>query len=149
MCRACLSCFVFKKGSMCNGKEIACNGCNRNVYGQLCYKNHLKVEERNNSVCKTVKKCPSCDRIITGKHVSDHKCGYIECNNCKEYVDNTHKCFLKNVEVKGGIAKMISDVEITNQLKRKIGVSVVDHILKNTCFMTLNVLKVLANILLT
>ena len=53
-------------------------------------------------VCDTVKKCLNCNRIITGKYVNNHKCGYTECNNCNKYVDKNHKCFMKKVKAKGG-----------------------------------------------
>lgn len=75
----CLSCFVFTKEFKCNGREITCDKCNRKCYGQNCFKNHLRYiskEEKSDSVCKWVKKCLSCERVITGKYVNYHKCGY-------------------------------------------------------------------------
>ena len=53
-------------------------------------------------LCETVKKCLNCNRIITGKYVNSHRCGYTECNNCNEYVDKNHKCFMKKIKAKGG-----------------------------------------------
>ena len=53
-------------------------------------------------VCDAVKKCLDCSRIITGKYVNAHRCGYTECTNCGKYVSNTHKCFMKKVRAKGG-----------------------------------------------
>ena len=32
-----------------------------------------------------------CNRIITGKCMNSHKCGYSECNNCNKYVGKNNK----------------------------------------------------------
>ena len=53
-------------------------------------------------VCDAVKKCLDCNRIITGKYVKAHRCGYSECTNCGKYVSKNHKCFMKKVRAKGG-----------------------------------------------
>ena len=53
-------------------------------------------------MCDTVKKCNDCSRIITGKYVNSHRCGYSECTNCGKYVGKDHKCYLKKVKAKGG-----------------------------------------------
>ena len=102
----CLSCFTYNKDTKCNGKEIFCDKCNRKFFGKRCFKNHLKNrskgDDKTDIVCDTVKKCLDCNRIITGKYVNNHKCGYTECNNCGKYVDKTHKCFMKKVRAKGG-----------------------------------------------
>ena len=92
----CLSCFTYNKDTKCEGKEIVCEKCNRKFFGKRCFKNHQK------KVCAVVKKCLDCNRIITGKYVNDHKCGYSECNNCNKYVGKDHKCFMKKVKAKGG-----------------------------------------------
>ena len=102
----CLSCFTYNKDTKCEGKEIVCEKCNRKFFGKRCLKNHLKnrskVEGKMDIVCDAVKKCLDCNRIITGKYVNDHKCGYSECNNCNKYVGKDHKCFMKKVKAKGG-----------------------------------------------
>ena len=102
----CLSCFTYKKERKCDGKEIVCEKCNRKFFGKRCFKNHLKnrskVEDKTDIVCNTVKKCLDCNRIITGKYVNSHKCGYAECNNCNKYVGKNHKCFMKKIKAKGG-----------------------------------------------
>ena len=102
----CLSCFTYMKNTKCEGKEIICKKCNRKFFGKICFKNHLKnrakVEGKTDIVCDTVKKCLDCSRIITGKYVNSHRCGYSECNNCNKYVGNNHKCFMKKVKAKGG-----------------------------------------------
>ena len=102
----CLSCFTYAKDRKCEGNEIVCEKCNRKFVGKRCFKNHLKnrskVEDKTDIVCDTVKKCLVCNRIITGKYVNSHKCGYSECNNCNKYVGKNHKCYLKKVKAKGG-----------------------------------------------
>ena len=102
----CLSCFTYAKERKCEGKEIVCEKCNRKFFGKRCFKNHLKnrskVEDKMDIVCDTVKKCLDCNRIITGKYVNIHKCGYTECNNCNKYVAKNHKCFMKKIKAKGG-----------------------------------------------
>ena len=88
------------------GNEIICEKCNRKFFGKKCFKNHLKnrseVEGKTDIVCDTVKKWLDCNRIITGKYVKSHKCGYTECNNCNKYVGKNHKCFIKKVKAKVG-----------------------------------------------
>ena len=102
----CLSCFTYGKVRKCEGKEIICKKCNRKFFGKRCFNNHLKnrskVEDKTDIVCDAVKKCLDCNRIITGKYVNNHKCGYTECNNCNKYVSKNHKCFMKKVKAKGG-----------------------------------------------
>ena len=102
----CLSCFTYSKERKCDGKEIVYEKCNRKFFGKRCFKNHLKnrsiAENKTDTVCNTVKKCLDCCRIITGKYVNSHKCGYSECSNCCMYVDSIHKCYMKKVKAKGG-----------------------------------------------
>ena len=101
----CLSCFTCKKDNKCEGKEIVCKKCNRKFFGNTCFKNHLKnrskVEGKKDIVCDTVKKCLDCNRLITGKYIIIHKCGYSECTNCNKYVGKNHKCFMKKIKSKG------------------------------------------------
>ena len=102
----CLSCFTYAKDRKCEGNEIVCEKCNRKFFCKRCFKNHLKnrskVEGKMDIVCDTVKKCLDCNRIITGKYVNIHKCGYTECNNCNKYIGKNHKCFMKKIKAKGG-----------------------------------------------
>ena len=107
----CLSCFTYTKGTKCDGKEILCIKCNRKFYGKTCFENHLMNRSKVSTdiVCDTVKKCNDCSRIITGKYVGIHKCGYSECNNCGKYVGNGHKCFIKKIKAKGGKCTNFND----------------------------------------
>ena len=110
----CLSCFTYAKDRKCEGNEIVCEKCNRKFLGKRCFKNHLKNRTKasmkgegkqaklTDIVCDTVKKCNDYSRIITGKYVNCHKCGYSECTNCGKYVGKNHKCFMKKIKAKGG-----------------------------------------------
>ena len=102
----CLSCFTYSKYRKCDGNEIVCKKCNRKFFGKRCFNNHLKNRSNGNGktdiVCDAVKKCLDCSRIITGKYVDRHKCGFCECNNCGMYVDSSHKCYMKKLRPKGG-----------------------------------------------
>ena len=121
----CLSCFTYAKERKCDGKEIVCEKCNRKFFGKRCFKNHLKnrskVEGKTDIVCDTVKKCLDCNRIITGKYVNIHKCGYTECNNCNKYVGKNHKCFMKKVKAKCGYCTVNSKKPCKNNdsIKKK------------------------------
>ena len=121
----CLSCFTYAKDIKCEGKEIICKKCNRKFFGKRCFKNHLKnrskVEGKTDIVCSTVKKCLDCNRIITGKYMSSHKCGYSECKNCNKYVGKNHKCFMEKVKAKGGYCKVDSKKPCKNNdsIKKK------------------------------
>ena len=121
----CLSCFTYAKERKCDGKEIVCEKCNRKFFGKRCFKNHLKnhskVEGKMDIVCDTVKKCLDCSRIITGKYVNSHKCGYSECNNCNKYVGKNHKWFLKKVKAEGGYCTVDSKKPCKNNdsIKKK------------------------------
>ena len=121
----CLSCFTYAKDKKCNGKEIVCEKCNRKFFGKRCFKNHLKnrskVDGKTDIVCDTVKKCLDCNRIITGKYVNGHKCGYTACNNCNKYVGKNHKCFMKKVKSKGGYCTVDSKKPCKNNdsIKKK------------------------------
>ena len=149
----CLSCFTYAIDQKCNGKEIVSEKCNRKFFGKRCFNNHLKnrskVEDKMDIVCDTVKTCLNCGRIITGKYVNCHKCGYNECDNCNKYVGKNHKCFIKKIKAKGGYCTVRNLVKITLQLKRKIGASRVEHTQRNTYFMTLKISKTQASTPLT
>lgn len=68
-----------------------------------------------------LKKCLKCERIITGKYVNIHKCGYRERTNCVKYVDKDHKCYLKKIKVKGGYCTVNKNnpCKINKSVKKK------------------------------
>ena len=98
---------------------ITCKECNRQFYGEDCYKAHLvqtkqeetkmesdlieKVARGNDiviprkevtkSVCEIYKKCKTC--LVSYKEGVQHKCGHGQCINCLNYVDlYSHQCFI-------------------------------------------------------
>lgn len=115
----CLSCFTFIKSKKCEGKEIIYEKCNRKSYGEQCFKNHLKNRSKEENKSDTV--CLKCERIITGKYVNIHKCGYRERTNCVKYVDKDHKCYLKTIKVKGGYCTVNKNnpCKISKSVKKK------------------------------
>ena len=151
----CLSCFTYTKDTKCEGKEIICKKCNRKFFGKRCFKNHLKnrseIEGKTDIVCDTVKKCNDCSRIITGKYVNSHRCGYSECTNCGKYVGKDHKCYLKKVKAKGGncMTGKKEPCKNNDQLKRRIGAIHVEHTQRSTCFTISKQLKTQEPTLLT
>ena len=69
-----------------------------NNVSKIIFKTEQNIKKIDN-VCALVKKCLKCERIITGKYVSNHKCGYKECTNCCQYVDKDHKCYIKEINI--------------------------------------------------
>ena len=124
-CPEYLSCFTFMKEKKCDGNESICEKCNRKFYGKKCFENHLKnrskVKNKSDTVCGSVKKCFKCERIITGKYVNNHKCGYKDCSNCGKYVYNNHKCYMKKIKVKGGYFSVNKNnpCKINKSMKKK------------------------------
>ena len=144
----CLCCFTYAKDEKCDGNEKICEKCNRKFFGRRCFKNHLKnrskVENKADIVCDTVKKCLYCNRIITGKYVNCHKCGYNECNNCNKYIGKNDKCFMRKIKAKGGYCMAGNKEPCKNNdsiQKRRIGVIRVEHTQKNRYFTTLKLPK--------
>ena len=147
----CLSWFTFIKGKKCEGKEIICKNCNRKFFGEKFLRITLrtdlqcKTESKTNSVCESVRKCTDCERIITGKYVKIHKCGYKESDNCDKYVNKDHGCFLKKVKAKGGHCTVNKDkpCKTNESMKRKIGATAVKCTRKNINSTILKLLKIL------
>ena len=139
----CLSCFTYPKDKKCEGNEIICEKCNRKFFGKRCFKNHLKNRSKASTNCDTVKKCLDCNRIITGKYVNSHKCGFSECNNCNKYVGKNHKCFMKNIKAKGGYCTTGNKEPCKNNdsIKKKDWFIHVEATQRNAYFMTSKQLK--------
>ena len=65
-----------------------CNDCNRVFLSDLCLQNH-----KANGVCSHVQCCKSCGKIY--HTYKEHKCGYIECRQCKKLLPIDHKCYMQ------------------------------------------------------
>ena len=120
----CLSCFTFMKEKKCDGNEIICQKCNRTFYGEQFFKNHLKNRSKGqkiDTVCSSGENCLKCGRIITGKYVTTHKCGYKDCIHCGKYVNIDHKCNMKKIKVKGGYftVNKNNSCKISKSIKKK------------------------------
>ena len=77
-----------------HGKTMHCNACNRDFYGEACFRNHKTITgKKKNSVCQSLHCCKECSAEFNPK--SQHKCGYNKCVTCKKYLPNNHECFIQ------------------------------------------------------
>ena len=77
-----------------HGKTTHCNACNRDFYGEACFRNHKTIGgKKKNSVCHSLHCCKDCGVEFNPK--SQHKCGYSKCVTCKKYLPNNHECFIQ------------------------------------------------------
>ncbi|KAG8231307.1 hypothetical protein J437_LFUL006963 [Ladona fulva] len=68
----------------------ACLSCNRDFYGEKCFKNHLP-QGRCKSVCNTIRSSVNCSaEYVVGAHV----CGNIFCSTCRKYISSDHECYM-------------------------------------------------------
>ena len=93
----------------CRGHRATapCGSCKRLFHGDTCLQNHLSksyngkaADAKNVRVCTQRRKCIECQKLLVGlKEQKKHKCGYVECPSCREYVNvATHKCFIQVVK---------------------------------------------------
>lgn len=83
---------------------VSCKKCRRTFYGVNCLQNHRThtyagrpTTLPRTTVCTTRVRCPTCRKLLkTPKEQTTHRCGYIDCPSCKEYVDSMeHRCFIQ------------------------------------------------------
>ena len=81
-----------------------CHECGRDFFGDLCFQAHQSktlegktAENLQRSICFNKRRCTGCHKMETGlQQVKRHRCGYLTCPSCKEYVNaQTHKCFIQ------------------------------------------------------
>jgi len=80
-----------------------CERCHRDFFGQTCFEAHRTLDHTGKpvpeplSICHKNQRCSRCLKLETGeKQIEKHKCGFIDCPSCHEYVDSvTHKCFIQ------------------------------------------------------
>ena len=81
-----------------------CQQCHRDFFGDTCLQAHLvkdhagkPVTNLESSVCFRRRRCPKCHKQDVGlQNIERHRCYYIDCRSCHEYVDGkTHRCFIQ------------------------------------------------------
>ena len=83
-----------------------CDSCHRDFFGDTCFQMHLVKDHAGkpatnleSSVCFRRRRCKDCRKQNVGLDQNEkHKCKYIDCPSCHEYVDGeTHRCFIQIV----------------------------------------------------
>ena len=81
-----------------------CHHCHRDFFGDTCFQTHRTLDhvgkvapDTQLTICFKTRRCPLCFKLESGvKNVQRHKCGFLDCPSCHEYVDiDTHKCFIQ------------------------------------------------------
>ena len=81
-----------------------CHDCGRDFFGDTCFEAHRSktlegktAEVRQRSICFNKRRCVGCLKLEVGfKHIERHRCGYLDCPSCQEYVNaQTHQCFIQ------------------------------------------------------
>ena len=94
-----------------------CQQCHRDFFGDTCFQMHLVKDPTGKpasnlqaTICSQRRRCKDCRKQNVGvDQITKHRCGYIDCPSCHEYVDGeTHRCFIQ-----------IAPKPQTNQKKRK------------------------------
>lgn len=90
-------CLDFKPGKV---REFHCSDCQRDFYGEKCYKAHkVKTGEKKRSLCEKRKKCLICCANYEVKPKQPHKWYYDNCCHCGNYVQiYNHKCYIQRAE---------------------------------------------------
>ena len=86
---------------------VSCRKCRRTFFGETCLRHHSTMmytgapaASPQASVCTTRTKCLTCRKLLkTAKEQQQHRCGFITCPSCKEYVDaQSHQCYIQIVK---------------------------------------------------
>ena len=81
-----------------------CKHCHRDFFGDTCFQMHLVKDHTGkpaanleSSVYFRRRRCRDCRKQNVGlDKIEKHKCWYIDCPSCHEYVDGkTHRCFIQ------------------------------------------------------
>ena len=96
-----------------------CHDCGRDFSGDTCFETHRSkthegktAEVHQRSICFNKRRCLGCLKLEVGfKHIERHRCGYLDCPSCHEYVNaQTHQCFIQ---------KALSPQEMKEQRKER------------------------------
>ena len=81
-----------------------CQQCHRHFFGDTCFQMHLvkdptgkPASNSQSTICSQRRRCPACRKQNVGlDQIEKHRCYYIDCPSCHEYVDGeTHRCFIQ------------------------------------------------------
>ena len=81
-----------------------CQQCHRDFFGDTCFQMHLVKDSTGkpasnpqSTICSQRRRCPACRKQNVGlDQIEKHRCHYIDCPSCHEYVDGeTHRCFIQ------------------------------------------------------
>ena len=112
-CEHCNRCYNTKKKHFCvpicvscktvesknclfwKNKTVHCNICERDFYGEECFKNHNNLSGKQKfSVCQTNQLCKLCGVCFNPRYTK-HQCGYIKCSVCKKTLPINHECYMQ------------------------------------------------------
>jgi hypothetical protein len=81
---------------------VECKDCMRNFKSQECYNRHKETVGNGKSICASLIKCKHCGRVVKRNlaRPESHNCGLVRCIVCREYVDETHRCYMKPEKTK-------------------------------------------------
>ena len=81
-----------------------CDSCHRDFFGDTCFQMHLVKDHAGkpasnpqSTICSQRRRCKDCRKQNVGLDQNEkHRCRYIDCPSCHEYVDGeTHRCFIQ------------------------------------------------------
>ncbi|KAG1651986.1 putative DNA polymerase [Nymphon striatum] len=92
-----ISCNVCKYMPCLKKQVITCVKCNMVCRSLACLKRHSKPRKLLPSMCDSYWRCDKCKAILVSKLVnrSQHTCGDLLCQNCKNYAPSDHICYIR------------------------------------------------------
>ena len=81
-----------------------CDSCRRDFFGDTCFQMHLVKDHAGkpasnlqSTICSQRRRCKDCRKQNVGiDQNAKHKCWYIDCPSCHEYVNGkTRRCFIQ------------------------------------------------------
>ena len=78
-------------------------------------------ESHGKTLCQIRYKCGWCEKVMQRRHQdpADHVCGEWKCRNCKVFVDDSHRCYMRALDKKSPTATkkwLIFDFESTQDV---------------------------------
>jgi len=76
--------------------RIPCEPCNRTFRSQSCFDKHKTNKLKGKTVCEQKRKCANCGILLDpGNNKNKHVCFKPYCENCQQYGEIGHLCYLK------------------------------------------------------